>query len=334
MKLLVTGGAGFIGSNFIRYWFKKYPKDNIVNLDKLTYAGHLSSTKDFAENPNYQFIKGDITDPNIVEKAMRGVDCVIHFAAESHVDRSIFDPDLFIKTNILGTEVLCRQAVKSKVKRFHHISTDEVFGALELIGNERFNENTSYNPRSPYSVSKATSDFIVRMHFHTYGLPITITNTSNNFGPNQDPEKFIPRLITNAIEGKTLPLYGDGMYIRDWIHTQDHCSAIDLILKRGKIGETYLVGADSERHNIDVANLILKYLKKPLSLIKFVPDRKGHDRRYSIDGSKIRKELGWKHEHHFEYWLIDVIDWYKDNEWWWRPLKENAEKLYERTGQK
>ncbi len=334
MKLLVTGGCGFIGSNFIRYWLKKYPKDKITNLDKLTYAGHLSSTKDFTDNPNYQFIKGDIVDPKIVEKAMRGVDCVVHFAAETHVDRSILDPDIFIKTNILGTEELCRQAVKIKIKRFHHISTDEVFGALELTGNEKFNENTGYNPRSPYSVSKATSDFIVRMHFHTYGLPITITNTSNNFGPYQDPEKFLPRFITNAIDDKPLPLYGDGMSVRDWIHTQDHCSAIDLILKKGKVGETYLVGADSERHNIDVANLILKYLRKPQSLIKFVTDRKGHDRRYSIDGTKIRNELGWKPEHHFEYWLIDVIDWYKDNEWWWRPLKAKAEKLYEKTGQK
>src|SRR3989304_8564921 len=256
MKLLVTGGCGFIGSNFIRYWLKKYPKDKIVNLDKLTYAGHLSSTKDFAQNPNYQFIKGDITDPKVVEKAMKGIDTVVHFAAETHVDRSILDPDVFIKTNILGTETLCSQAVKSKIKRFHHISTDEVFGALELTGNAKFNENTSYNPRSPYSVSKATSDFIVRMHYHTYGLPITITNTSNNFGPYQDPEKFIPRFITNAIDDLPLPLYGDGLYVRDWIHVQDHCNAIDLVIRGGRVGETYLVGANSEHPNVDIAKQI------------------------------------------------------------------------------
>ena len=255
MKILVTGGAGFIGSNFIHYWLKNHPQDKIVNLDRLTYAGNLRSLLDISKNKNYRFIKGDICSPGLVEKAMQGVDWVVHFAAESHVDRSILDPKLFIRTNIVGTENLCRMAVKLKIKRFHHISTDEVFGALQLTTDDKFTEDTAYDPRSPYSVSKATSDFIVRMYFHTYGLPVTLTNTSNNFGPYQHPEKFIPRMITNAICNLPVPLYGDGKNVRDWIHTEDHCRAIDLVLNKGRVGETYLVGANSERKNIEV----LKY---------------------------------------------------------------------------
>ena len=324
MKLLVTGGAGFIGTNFVRYWVDRYPEDEIAVLDKLTYAGHLGNLKGL----KVDFIKGDICDRKVVARAMAGVDVVVHFAAETHVDRSIIDPDIFIKSNIIGTETLCRAAIKAKIKRFHHISTDEVFGALALTTNGKFTEKTAYSPRSPYAVSKATSDFIVRMYHHTYGLPITITNTSNNYGPYQDPEKFIPRMITNAIDNQPLPIYGDGLYVRDWIHTYDHCTAIDLILTKGKVGETYLVGANSERNNLTVVKLILKYLGKPESLITFVKDRPGHDRRYALDSRKIKRELGWKPEHKFEYWLKRVVKWYVDNEAWWRPLKKRAESIY------
>lgn len=324
MKLLVTGGAGFIGTNFVRYWVDRYPEDEIAVLDKLTYAGHLENLKGL----KVDFIKGDICDRKVVARAMAGVDVVVHFAAETHVDRSIIDPDIFIKSNIIGTETLCRAAIKAKIKRFHHISTDEVFGALALTTNGKFTEKTAYSPRSPYAVSKATSDFIVRMYHHTYGLPITITNTSNNYGPYQDPEKFIPRMITNAIDNQPLPIYGDGLYVRDWIHTYDHCTAIDLILTKGKVGETYLVGANSERNNLTVVKLILKYLGKPESLITFVKDRPGHDRRYALDSRKIKRELGWKPEHKFEYWLKRVVKWYVDNEAWWRPLKKRAESIY------
>ena len=324
MKLLVTGGAGFIGTNFVRYWVDRYPEDEIAVLDKLTYAGHLGNLKGL----KVDFIKGDICDRKVVARAMAGVDVVVHFAAETHVDRSIIDPDIFIKSNIIGTETLCRAAIKAKIKRFHHISTDEVFGALALTTNGKFTEKTAYSPRSPYAVSKATSDFIVRMYHHTYGLPITITNTSNNYGPYQDPEKFIPRMITNAIDNQPLPIYGDGLYVRDWIHTYDHCTAIDLILTKGKVGETYLVGANSERNNLAVVKLILKYLGKPESLITSVKDRPGHDRRYALDSRKIKRELGWKPEHKFEYWLKRVVKWYVDNEAWWRPLKKRAESIY------
>ena len=324
MKLLVTGGAGFIGTNFVRYWVDRYPEDEIAVLDKLTYAGHLENLKGL----KIDFIKGDICDRKVVARAMAGVDVVVHFAAETHVDRSIIDPDIFIKSNIIGTETLCRAAIKAKIKRFHHISTDEVFGALALTTNGKFTEKTAYSPRSPYAVSKATSDFIVRMYHHTYGLPITITNTSNNYGPYQDPEKFIPRMITNAIDNQPLPIYGDGLYVRDWIHTYDHCTAIDLILTKGKVGETYLVGANSERNNLAVVKLILKYLGKPESLITSVKDRPGHDRRYALDSRKIKRELGWKPEHKFEYWLKRVVKWYVDNEAWWRPLKKRAESIY------
>lgn len=231
MKLLVTGGCGFIGSNFIRYWLKKYPKDKVVNLDKLTYAGHLSSTKDFSKNPNYKFVKGDIRNARMVEKVMRGTDIVVHFAAESHVDRSIVGPSVFVATNVMGTQMLLDAAVKFKVKRFHHVSTDEVFGELPLRKG-KFSENTKYDPRSPYSASKAGSDHLVRAYFKTYGLPVTITNCSNNFGPFQDPEKFISRMITNLIEGRNILIYGDGKFVRDWLYVEDHVRAIEAVLKK------------------------------------------------------------------------------------------------------
>lgn len=334
MRLLVTGGAGFIGSNFIRYWLNKYPKDEIINLDKLTYAGHLSSTKDFAKNPNYKFIKGDICDPVAVEKAIVGVGTVVHFAAESHVDRSIIGPKAFLQSNVIGTQVLLDAALKHKVKRFHHISTDEVFGSLDLNSKDKFNEETLYNPRSPYSASKAGSDYLVRAYFQTYGLPITVTNCSNNFGPYQDPEKFIPRAITNLIDGEKIPLYGDGKYVRDWLYVEDHCRAIEMVLAKGKTGETYLVGGLTEDINhLEVAGKLLKIFKRGKESLKFVKDRPGHDRRYAVDWSKINRELDWQPQFGFDEWLVKTVEWYRQNQWWWRPLKGQAEELYQETGQ-
>ncbi len=334
-KILVTGGAGFIGSNFIRYWFRKYPNDYIVNLDKLTYAGHSESTKDFQENKNYRFVKGDINDPYIVDKVIQDCDIVVHFAAESHVDRSITGPQIFIQTNVLGTQVLLDHAVKYKIKKFHHVSTDEVFGSLKLDKNIKFTENTNYDPRSPYSASKAASDHLVKAYFHTYSLPVTITNTSNNYGPYQDPEKFIPRFITNLIDNKPLPIYGDGKNVRDWIYVDDHIRAIDLVLQKGEVGETYLVGGQTEEiNNLQVAKKLLNIFKKDDSYLKYVKDRKGHDRRYSVDWSKIHNKLGWVPKSDFNDWLNKTVEWYKENEWWWRPLKAKSEKLYEKIGQK
>lgn len=335
MKLLVTGGAGFIGSNFIRYWFKKHPKDEIVNLDKLTYAGHLSSTKDFSENKNYKLVKGDITDAKVVDEAMKGADYVVHFAAESHVDRSIEGPGVFVMTNVIGTQVLLDAALKHKVKRFHHISTDEVFGSLPLDSSRKFNEDTRYDPRSPYSASKAGSDYLVRAYHETYGLYTTITNSSNNYGPYQDPEKFLSRMITNLIEGQKLPIYGDGKNVRDWLYVEDHCSAIEAVLEKGKPGETYLVGGLTEDvSNLEVAKKLLKIFGKDESFIKFVKDRPGHDRRYAVDWGKINRDLGWEPKYGFDTWLSKTVDWYKENKGWWEPLKKEAEDLYIRTGQK
>lgn len=333
IKLLVTGGAGFIGSNFVNYWLKKYPEDKIVNLDKLTYAGHLSSTKDFSNNKNYKFIKGDICDLKTVDSAMKDVDTVVHFAAESHVDRSITGPKIFLETNVLGTQTLLESALKNKVTRFHHISTDEVFGELPL-GKGKFNINTKYDPRSPYSASKAASDHLVRAYFHTFGLPVTITNSSNNFGPYQDPEKFIPRMITNMIDGQPLPIYGDGKYVRDWVYVEDHVRAIEEVLKKGESGETYPVGGlTHDINNLEIAKSLLKMFGKDKSFLKFVKDRAGHDRRYAVDWSVTKEKLGWQPQNSFEVWLEKTVDWYKNNEWWWRPLKAEAEKLYAKTGQ-
>lgn len=332
-KILVTGGAGFIGSNFIKYWLKKYPKDKVINLDKLTYAGHLSSTHDFEKNKNYKFVKGDICDPKVVDRVMKDVSIVVHFAAESHVDRSILGPQVFIKTNVIGTQVLMDSALKHGVKRFHHVSTDEVFGALEL-GKGKFNEKTNYNPRSPYSASKAASDHLVRAYHETFGLPVTITNCSNNFGPYQDPEKFLPRMITNLIDNKEVPIYGDGKYVRDWLFVEDHVAAIDKVIHKGKVGETYLVGGlTKDVNNLEIAKMLLKIFKMDETHLKFVKDRAGHDRRYAVDWSRINKELGWKPKYDFDKWLGETVDWYRKNEWWWRPLKKQAEKLYDRTGQ-
>ena len=324
MKLLVTGGAGFIGSNFILYWMKNHPDDFIVNLDKLTYAGNLANLKRIENNPRYTFIHGDICDGNIVEKAMAGVDIIVHFAAESHVDRSITGPAIFAMTNVIGTQVLLDAAVKQKVQQFHHVSTDEVFGRLELTDSNKFNERTQYNPRSPYSASKAGSDHLVRSYFTTYGLPVTITNCSNNFGPYQFPEKLIPLAITNLLEGKKVPVYGDGLYVRDWLYVEDHCRAIDMVLQRGKTGETYCVGGlTQDINNIGVIKKILAILGSNESMIETVTDRPGHDRRYSVDWSKIKNELGWKPLASFDEWLEKTVDWYKDNKVWWKHLKNS-----------
>jgi dTDP-glucose 4,6-dehydratase len=315
MRLLVTGGAGFIGSNFILYWFKHHPQDQLVNLDKLTYAGNLDNLKSIEKNPNYQFIKGDIADPKIVTEAIKDVDIVVHFAAETHVDRSITGPAEFVLTNVVGTQVLLDASVKAKIKRFQHISTDEVYGQLALDSKEKFSETTLYDPRSPYSASKAASDHLVRAYYHTYGLPITISNCSNNYGPYQFPEKFIPLAITNLLKGKKIPVYGDGKYVRDWLYVDDHCRAIDLILEKGKIGETYCVGGLTEDfNNLEIIKKICQIMGKNFDdSIEFVTDRPGHDRRYAVDWSKIKNELGWQPKADFDTHLASTIKWYEQN---------------------
>ncbi len=318
MKILVTGGAGFIGSNFIHYWLENHPGDQVVNFDKLTYAGHLESLEDVKSNPNYQFIQGDICDSKGVDQVMQGVDQVVHFAAESHVDRSIVDASPFIKTNVEGTRVLLEAAVRQKVERFHHISTDEVYGSLGP-SDAPFTENTSYKPRSPYAVSKAASDFLVMAYFYTYGLPVTITNCGNNYGPFQDTEKLIARFITNLMEGQKVPLMGEGENIRDWIYVYDDCTAIETVLLHGQIGETYCIGGDQQT-NIDVTRKILKALGKDESWIEKVGDRLGHDFRYALDDTKLRK-LGWEPKFDFDQGLEETIKWYQQNEAWWKPLK-------------
>jgi dTDP-glucose 4,6-dehydratase len=333
MRLLVTGGAGFIGGNFIHYWLKKYPNDGIVNLDKLAYAGDLENLRDIENLSTYKFVKGDICNPKVVDKAIKDVDVVVHFAAESHVDRSILNPVDFVVTNVVGTQVLLDAALKHKVKRFYHISTDEIFGALKLNSKKKFSETTPYDPRSPYSASKAASDHLVRAYYHTYGLPITTTNCSNNFGPYQFPEKFIPLAITNLLEGKKIPIYGDGFYVRDWLYVEDHCRAIDLVLKKGKIGETYLVGGmTKDISNIQIAKTICRTMEKdPEEWIEHIRDRPGHDRRYAVDWRKIKRVLGWQSKHDFETALKKTVDWYQESEWWWKPLKEKQKHYFARN---
>lgn len=316
-KLLVTGGAGFIGSNFIHYWLEKYPQDSIVNLDKLTYAGHLENLRSIGNNPRYSFIKGDITNKADVEKAIRGVDIVVHFAAESHVDRSIEDPMIFVKTNVLGTCVLLDACLRHSRTRFHHVSTDEVYGELG-INDPPFNEKTPFNPRSPYATSKAASDLMVKNYYTAYGLPITTTNCANNFGSYQDPEKLIPRFITKLLMNSKVPLMEKGENIRSWLSVEDHCRAIDIVLKKGNIGETYCIGGE-EKSNLEVTLEILKALGKDQSWIDFVWNRAVNDFRYALDDSKIRK-LGWKPKHNFDHWLTQTIEWYRNNEWWWKSI--------------
>lgn len=330
MKILVTGGAGFIGSNFIHYWMRQHPEDEVINYDKLTYAGNVESLKDIAQNSTYRFVQADILDATAVSTAMQGVDMVVHFAAESHVDRSILGPGIFLETNVIGTQVLLDAALKANVKRFHHISTDEVFGSLELGSKEKFNEHTAYDPRSPYSASKAGSDHIVRAYGETYGLPFTITNCSNNYGEYHYPEKLFPLAITNVLEGKKIPVYGDGLNVRDWLYVQDHCRAIEAVLLKGKTGETYTVGGlKDDVSNLDVAKLILKLMGAGEDMIEFVKDRPGHDRRYAVDWSKINRDLGWSPSVTLEEGLQRTIEWYRQNGAWWKPLKAKAQSFFD-----
>ncbi|MBX8632493.1 MAG: dTDP-glucose 4,6-dehydratase [Thermoplasmata archaeon] len=322
MNVLVTGGAGFIGSNLLHYWSREHPEDRITCLDKLTYAGHLESIRDIIDDGRIEFIRGDICDERIVSETVKGKDIIIHLAAESHVDRSISAPDVFIRTNVLGTLTLLEAALKCDVGRFHHVSTDEVFGSLSLDSNEKFNEDTCYRPRSPYSASKASSDHLVRAYVETYGLNATISNCGNNFGPFQHPEKLIPRSIALLLEGKKVPLYGDGLNVRDWIFVEDHCSAIDTVISRGKRGETYLVSGRNELSNIELVRRILRLLDMGEDRIEFIRDRPGHDRRYAIDDTKIRSELGWHPSRGFDEALRETVDWYRRNKWWCEKVNE------------
>lgn len=316
MKLLVTGGAGFIGSNFIKYILKKYLTYKIINLDKLTYAGNLNNLTEIKNNKNYKFVKGDICNQKIVEKLIKDIDIIINFAAESHVDRSIIEPSAFLKTNIFGTYTLLEAAKKYSIKRYIQISTDEVYGSIEKGA---FKETDSLNPSSPYSASKASADLLVMSYFTTYKLPVLITRSSNNFGPNQYPEKIIPLFITNILRGKKIPVYGDGLNIRDWIYVIDNCRAIDLVLHKGKIGEIYNIGANNEKTNMELTKIILDKMGKPTGLIEYVKDRLGHDRRYAVDCSKIKK-LGFKPKYEFIIALKKTIEWYKNNKSWWLSL--------------
>jgi dTDP-glucose 4,6-dehydratase len=328
MKYLITGGAGFIGSNFIHYLFEKYPDAQVINLDKLTYAGNLENLKDLENNSRYKFVQGDIADPKIVNQLVAQVDVIVNFAAESHVDRSILGPEEFVRTNILGTFTLLEAARKNGNKRFHHVSTDEVYGSLPLDSKDKFTETTKYDPSSPYSASKAASDHLVLAYHKTYGLPVTISNCSNNYGSYQFPEKLIPLAITNLLENKKVPVYGDGLNVRDWIHVGEHCLGIDLILQQGKLGEIYLLGVNGERSNLEVVKLLLKVLGKDDSQIEFVKDRLGHDRRYAIDSSKAEKDLGFKKLYDFETGLAETVAWYQANTDWWQRCKSGAYQDY------
>ncbi|MDO8559527.1 MAG: dTDP-glucose 4,6-dehydratase [bacterium] len=331
MKIFVTGGAGFIGSNFIHYWLREHARDEVVNFDALTYAGNLENLRGAEGNKRYRFIKGDITDAAAVARAMAGSDTVVHFAAETHVDRSILGPTVFVQTNVVGTQVLLDAALAAKVQRFHHISTDEVFGQLMLGTNEAFREDTPYRPRNPYSATKAAADHLVRAYHTTYGLPVTVSNTANNFGPYMFPEKLIPLAITNLLEGKPVPIYGDGKYVRDWLYVDDHCRAIDLILEKGKTGETYCIGGlTQDVSNLEVVKKIIALLGANESAIQFVKDRPAHDRRYAIDWSKAERELGYQPAHSFDEWLGKTVAWYQKNTAWWQRVKSGEYRDYYR----
>ena len=323
MKLIVTGGAGFIGSNFIFHWRKAHPEDDVICLDKLTYAGNLSTLKDILDAPNFKFVKADICDRDAVYDLFESEkpDVVVNFAAESHVDRSIEDPSIFLKTNILGTSVLMDACRKYGIKRYHQVSTDEVYGDLPLDRPDLlFTEETPIHTSSPYSSSKASADLLVLAYHRTYGLPVTISRCSNNYGPYHFPEKLIPLMIINALHDEKLPVYGDGKNVRDWLYVEDHCRAIDLIIHKGTVGEVYNVGGHNEMANIDIVKLICQTLGKPESLIEYVTDRKGHDRRYAIDPTKIHNELGWLPETKFADGIKKTIDWYLNHEDWWQPI--------------
>jgi dTDP-glucose 4,6-dehydratase len=321
MKLLITGGAGFIGSNFIHYWLAKYPKDKIVNLDVLTYAGNLANLADIEDNPSYKFVKGDICDLENNRKLLKDekIDIIINFAAESHNGRAMIEPDIFIRTNVLGTQMLLEAAKDTGIERFHHISTCEIFGDLELNEDRAFKENDPYMPRTPYNASKAAANHEVMAYHYTFKLPVTISHCSNNYGRFQFPEKVIPRFITNAINNEELPLFKSSQNKREWLHVDDHCRAIDLIIKKGKVGEAYNIGSGVEKTIEEIAEAVLKRLNKPTTLKTYIEDRPGHDRRYLLDITKIKK-LGWEPEIDFEEGMDGVVNWYVKNEKWWRPL--------------
>jgi len=319
MKILVTGGAGFIGSNFIQHILKQHDRWEITNLDKLTYAGNLDNLKDVHDHPRYNFIKGDIADREMVDRLLsRGVDAIVNFAAESHVDRSIEDASPFIETNVKGTQVLLEGSRKHQVQRFIQISTDEVYGSID---SGSFDEASPLSPSSPYSASKAAADLLCQAYFQTYHLPVIITRCTNNFGPYQFPEKLIPLVITNALENKSIPVYGDGLNSRDWIFVIDHCRAIDMVLQKGEPGQIYNIAGMNEKNNLELIQQLLQLLDKPGELIQFVADRPGHDRRYAVDTTKISQELGWGPEYSFEKALAVTVDWYLKNESWWRQIK-------------
>ncbi|MCM3271012.1 dTDP-glucose 4,6-dehydratase [Paenibacillus elgii] len=322
--LFVTGGMGFIGSNFVRYWLQRHPEDRIVNYDLLTYAGQPANMADAAGLPNYRFVQGDVADADAVRRVLdeEGVDTIVHFAAESHVDRSIADPQAFVRTNVLGTGCLLEEARRAGVSRFVHISTDEVYGALGEEG--VFTETTPLAPNSPYAASKAGSDLLARAYFETYGFPVVITRCSNNYGPYQYPEKLIPTIITRAMRDEPVPVYGDGLHVRDWLYVEDHCAAVDRVVHQGIPGEVYNIGGRNERTNLDIVRTILAELGKPESLIRFVPDRLGHDRRYAIDPAKIASRLGWQPEVPFEEGLKRTVAWYAANEAWWHEAAKRG----------
>jgi dTDP-glucose 4,6-dehydratase len=327
MNVLVTGGAGFIGSNFVHYMLNKYPNYRIVNLDALTYAGNLENLQVIESNPHYTFVKGSIADHILVDTVFgKGIDIVVNFAAESHVDRSIANPGVFVETNVVGTQVLLDAAKKYKVTKFIQVSTDEVYGSLGDTG--LFTEETPLAPNSPYSASKAGGDLLVRAYHETFGLPINITRCSNNYGPYQFPEKLIPLMIANALDDQSLPLYGDGLNIRDWLYVEDHCNAIDLVMHNGSNGEVYNIGGNNERSNMQIVRTILEKLGKKESLIQYVQDRLGHDRRYGIDATKITNQLGWKPQYPFEQGMPKTIQWYLDNKSWWKRIQTGEYETY------
>ncbi|ETT67765.1 dTDP-glucose 4,6-dehydratase [Paenibacillus sp. FSL H8-0457] len=328
MKLLVTGGAGFIGSNFVIYMLQQYPTYEIVNMDALTYAGNLENLKSVENNANYTFIKADIANKEAVEQIFEQhqIEVVVNFAAESHVDRSILEPEVFVNTNVLGTQVLLDAAKKHNVTKFVQVSTDEVYGSLGETG--LFTEETPLAPNSPYSASKAGGDLLVRAYHETFGLPVNITRCSNNYGPLQFPEKLIPLMISRALNDEALPVYGDGLNIRDWLYVEDHCSAIDLVIHKGVSGEVYNIGGNNERTNVHIVQKILQELGKPESLISYVDDRPGHDRRYGIDPTKIMNELGWKPKYNFETGIKETIQWYLANKNWWGRIQSGLYKDY------
>jgi dTDP-glucose 4,6-dehydratase len=328
MKLLVTGGAGFIGSHFLRYILKARSQIEVINFDLLTYAGNLENLSDIKDNPRYKFVKGDILDNKKVESLLKDCNGIINFAAESHVDRSILGPEAFVQTNVVGAQRLLELAKKNKI-RFVQVSTDEVYGSLGDKG--QFTESSPLEPNSPYSASKAAADLMCRAYFHTYNADVVVTRCSNNYGPFQFPEKLIPLMISNARSDKSLPVYGDGLHVRDWIYVEDHCSAILDVFEKGKAGEVYNIGANNEWPNLEIVKKILKDLKKPESLIGFVKDRPGHDRRYALDSSKIQKALGWKPKMTFEMGLQKTISWYVENEKWLKNLQTGAYQKYYET---